>query len=69
MISQINGAAARGAYQNSETQAKARSDEQKLEINAQGDASKVETIKEMIASGEYRVNLEALAQKIADELM
>ena len=69
MISQVNGAAIRSAYQNGETQTKTERKEEKLEVTKQGDSSKVDAIKESIEKGEYRVNLEALAQKIADELM
>lgn len=69
MISQVNAAAVRSAYQNSETQNKPQRKEPKVEVTQQGDSSKVETIKELIEKGEYRINLEALAQKIADELM
>jgi len=35
----------------------------------QGDMSKVEKIKESLASGEYKVDLQALSEKIADELL
>ncbi len=69
MISQVKSAAIRSAYQNGETQTKTERKEEKLEVSQQGDSSKVDAIKESIEKGEYRVNLEALAQKIADELM
>ncbi|MEA2092190.1 MAG: flagellar biosynthesis anti-sigma factor FlgM, partial [Campylobacterota bacterium] len=35
----------------------------------QGDTSKVEQVKEALESGEYKINLEALSQKIAEELL
>jgi len=38
-------------------------------VSQQGDKSKVDQIKDAIASGEYKVDLEALSQKIADELL
>jgi flagellar biosynthesis anti-sigma factor FlgM len=69
MISQVNAAAIRSAYQNSETQNKPQRKDEKVEVSQQGDTSKVDTIKELIEKGEYRINLEALAQKIADDLM
>lgn len=69
MISQVNGAAIRSAYQNGETQIKQDRKANQVEVSKQGDVSKVDTIKEAIEKGEYQVNLEALAQKIADELM
>jgi anti-sigma28 factor (negative regulator of flagellin synthesis) len=69
MISQVNGAAIRSAYQNGETQVKNERKSNQIEVSKQGDASKVDAIKEAIEKGEYRVNLEALSQKIADELL
>ena len=69
MISQVNGAAIRSAYQNGETQTKTERKSQGVEVTKQGDSSKVDTIKEAIEKGEYRINLEALARKIADDLM
>jgi flagellar biosynthesis anti-sigma factor FlgM len=69
MISQVNGAAVRSAYQNGETQTKTERNDEKLQVSSQGDLSKVDAIKESIEKGEYRLDLEALAQKIADELM
>jgi len=69
MISQVNGAAIRSAYQNGETQIKKDRKSEQVEVSKQGDTSKVDTIKEAIEKGEYRLNLDALAQKIADELM
>lgn len=67
MISQINSAAIRTAYQNSE--AKTATEKEQATVSQQGDTSKIETIKTSIEKGEYRVDLEALAKKIADELM
>ncbi len=69
MISQVNGAAVRSAYQNGETQMKQERKTETREVTQQGDTSKVDSIKEAIEKGEYQVNLEALARKIADELM
>lgn len=66
MISQINSAAIRSAYQNSEAKT---IEKENTTVSQQGDMSKVETIKASIEKGEYRVDLEALAKKIADELM
>ncbi len=67
MISQLNSSAVRNAYASNFGESK---DVQKAtNITKQGDTSKVEQIKEALASGEYKINLEALSQKIADELM
>ncbi|QFR48630.1 flagellar biosynthesis anti-sigma factor FlgM [Sulfurimonas lithotrophica] len=72
MISQVKSAVV-GAYTNNTNEGK-RSDRtasQKAEasISSQGDTSKIDQIKNDIASGQYKVNLEALSQKIADELL
>ena len=72
MISQVKSAVV-GAYTNNTNEAKRsnKSDLQKAEasISSQGDTSKIDRIKNSIESGEYKVNLEALSQKIADELL
>ena len=38
-------------------------------VSQQGDKNKIDRVKDSIASGEYKVDLEALSQKIADELL
>ena len=38
-------------------------------VSKQGDKSKVEHIKDAIANGEYKIDLDALSKKIADELL
>jgi anti-sigma28 factor (negative regulator of flagellin synthesis) len=38
-------------------------------VTKQGDTSKIEKIKESIAFGEYKIDLDALSKKIADELL
>ena len=65
MISQLNAANVRTAYQSSEPTEKV----QKRVLDAQGDTSKVEVLKKAIADGEYRVNLDKLSEVIADELL
>ena len=67
MISQVNSAAIRSAYQNGETRTK--KEESPATVSEQGDTSKIDVIKASIEKGEYQVDLEALAQKITDELM
>jgi flagellar biosynthesis anti-sigma factor FlgM len=73
MISQVKGAAVASTYTNNANQSKNSSklDAQKADasISSQGDTSKIEQIKSDIASGQYKINLEALSQKIADELL
>lgn len=73
MISQVKGAAVASTYMNNTSSAKAsgKSDLQKAEagISSQGDTSKIDQIKSEIESGQYKINLEALSQKIVDELL
>lgn len=70
MISQLNSANVRSAYQNSLNSAnKEVSQKSESTISKQGDKSRVDEIKEAIESGEYKVNLQALSEKIAKELL
>ena len=67
MISTLNGSLARGVYQDMNT--KSKDQEKSVQTVAkQGDTSRVEELKTSIANGEYRVNIEALAKRIAQEL-
>jgi len=70
MISHINGAAVSSAYNNS-NEKNQRGATQKAEstISIQGDKSKVNQIKESIESGTYKMDLQALSEKIAEELL
>jgi len=68
MISQVNSSAVRSAYASNFGEAKETS-KAGTNISKQGDTSKVEQIKEALESGEYKINLEALSQKIAEELL
>ncbi|DAB27418.1 MAG: flagellar biosynthesis protein FlgM [Sulfurimonas sp. RIFOXYD12_FULL_33_39] len=69
MISQVKSAALRGAYAGNVGESKETSQKEKSGISKQGDTSKVEQIKEALESGQYKVNLQALSEKIAQELM
>ncbi len=69
MISQLNSSAVRNAYSNNIGEAKSVDKGQRMVVSDQGDMSKVERIKESLESGEYKINLEALSEKIADELL
>ena len=69
MVSQVNSAAVRNAYPNNTGDAKEAVKKGAANISKQGDTSKVEQLKEAVESGEYKVNLQALSQKIADELL
>ena len=68
MVSQLNGSGIRNAYSNTIGESKKLNSSQSV-ISKQGDTSKIETIKSSIDSGEYKIDLEALSRKIADELM
>ena len=73
MVSQVKAATVGSAYLNNANSSKpsAKSSLQKAEagISSQGDTSKIEQIKNEIESGQYKVNLEVLSQKIVDELL
>jgi len=69
MISQVNSSAVRSAYTNNLAQAKETEKKAGTSVSGQGDMSKVEQIKESLESGEYKVNLQALSEKIADTLL
>lgn len=66
MISSLNGSLARGVYQDVNT----KKDQEKpvQTVAKQGDTSRIEELRSSIANGEYRVNIEALAKRIAQEL-
>lgn len=66
---QINGANIRNGYTNTVAKNVDTSEKQELKISKQGDTSRVQEMKDAIDSGEYKINLQALSKKIADELM
>lgn len=68
MISNINSSALKSAYAFSEPKENQKS-ETKSSISKQGDMSNIEKIKESLQNGEYQINLQALSEKIADELL
>lgn len=70
MISRINSSTLGRAYTNNQVEQKENEKTQtQANISKQGDTSKIEQIKESIQSGEYQVNLQALSEKIAQELL
>jgi anti-sigma28 factor (negative regulator of flagellin synthesis) len=69
MISQANSSALHGAYASGLAQAKDTKKTTSATVNKQGDTSKIEQIKDAINSGEYKVDLQALSEKIAQELL
>lgn len=68
MISQVNSATLGSTYAKS-AQGKEISQKSGTSVSEQGDTSKVDQIKESLESGEYKINLDALSKKIAEELM
>ena len=69
MISQLNSSAIRSAYTNNFAENKNVGEKAGANVSSQGDMSKIERIKESLESGEYKVNLQALSERIADELL
>jgi len=67
MISNINQSSVRSSYQDQNI--KTKEQEKPVQaINKQGDTSRIDALKEAIGKGEYRVDLDALAKRIAQEL-
>lgn len=69
MISQINSASVRSAYAGNFGESKEVAQKSGATVSKQGDTSKVEQIKEALLSGEYKINLQTLSEKIAEELI
>lgn len=66
MISSVNGSLIRGAYQEP---LKTKEQEKSVQsVTKQGDTSRIEELKASIEKGEYRVDIETLAKRIAQEL-
>ena len=68
MISQLNSGSIRSAYASNSGESKEVS-QKSTNVSKQGDTSKVDQIKEALESGEYKVNIQALSEKIAEELL
>ncbi len=69
MISQTNSSALRSMQASNLGEPKDAKQLKTTTISKQGDTSRVEQIKEALNSGEYKIDLESLSQKIADELL
>jgi flagellar biosynthesis anti-sigma factor FlgM len=69
MISNVNSSAVRSAYANSLNENKEVKANAKLTTSDDGSKTKIEKLKEAIEAGEYKVDLSALADKMADELL
>ena len=68
MISQASGSSVRNVYTNTLNETK-NIKQASSTASKQGDTSKIDQIKESIASGDYKIDLDALSKKIADELI
>ena len=66
MISQVGQGAIRNTYQESEAK---EASKRPSTVEKQGDTSKIEQIKGSIENGEYQLDLKALAEKIAEEIL
>jgi len=67
MISSVNGSLLKATYQ--EPALKSKEQEKSTQsITKQGDTSRIEELKASIEKGEYRVDIETLAKRIAQEL-
>ncbi|MEA1955796.1 MAG: flagellar biosynthesis anti-sigma factor FlgM [Campylobacterota bacterium] len=69
MITRTNNVMVQNAYSNNFGDSKDVKSKANASITKQGDTSKVEQLKEAINSGEYKVDLEALSKRIAQELL
>jgi anti-sigma28 factor (negative regulator of flagellin synthesis) len=69
MISKINNTAVLSGLNDKSSAEKVNAKKQGVSISSQGDTSKVQQIKNAIESGEYQINLQALSEKIAEELL
>jgi anti-sigma28 factor (negative regulator of flagellin synthesis) len=67
MISSINGSLIKGAYQDSSLKLKEQ-EKSVQQVQKQGDTSRIDELKASIDNGSYRVDIEALAKRIAGEL-
>ena len=66
MISQTNNTALRATYPTKINEAR---EPKQTSLKTENEASRVDQLKEAIGSGTYKVNLEALSEKMADSLL
>lgn len=67
MISSVNSSMVRGAYQDQLLKTKDQERSSHI-LSKQGDTSRVDQLKSSIENGTYRVDIESLAKRIANEL-
>jgi anti-sigma28 factor (negative regulator of flagellin synthesis) len=69
MISSVKGSVATQVYSAASNDTKDIKQNAKLTTSKESGQSKIESLKESIDSGAYKVDLSALASKMADELL
>ncbi len=69
MIPNISNSAACGTFSNSLNKNKELKQDMKLTALKDDGKNSIEKLKEAIESGEYKVNLSVLSEKMADELL
>ena len=67
MISQTNGSAIRAAYPSKASDVKEQ--KQTATVSSHSETSKVDELKKSVDSGEYKVDIQALSEKMADSLL
>jgi anti-sigma28 factor (negative regulator of flagellin synthesis) len=68
MISELNSSVGRAAYLSTNSEVKENIKKTQM-MNQNADISRVDQLKDSIASGAYKLDLSALSKRIADELM
>lgn len=68
MISKVNSPSVSSVYASSVGESKGVKKAETV-VSKQGDTSKIESLKSALESGEYKINLQALSERIADELL
>lgn len=63
----ISGVSSTNALYQSSIKESAKRDD--MLISKQGDKSKIEELKDLVATGNYKVDLQSLAKKMAEELL
>jgi anti-sigma28 factor (negative regulator of flagellin synthesis) len=69
LISNVASTLVRNSYNNNLNENKEIKPNAKLTTSEDGSENKIEKLKESIDSGKYKVDLSALSQKMADELL
>jgi len=69
MISQTNNSAINAAYQTQTKSNDTRAAKQNSDVAKSNEINKIEELKESINSGSYKVDIDALSEKIAESLL